>query len=346
MTSQRVNTMDTASKVKVAFLVILLSALPAYLILSFLWDQMSDLLAGARAQLFGQVLVAILLEAFPFVLLGSIVSGIVEVFVPAERLAKFVPKRLPARLLAAAGMGMVLPLCNCGIVPVARRLIRKGLPVEMALVYMLAGPIVNPLVIASTAVAFLGQGLAIWMPVSRVLCGVAVAMTVGLVVARWGSRAIADRPADRDSHDGVEHSNCGKVLPRLLGCVVQDFTFLGAYLLLGGLVAAVFQAFVPRDVLVSFGQRPVVASAGMMAMAFVMSLCSEVDAFVAAAFGQFSFAGRLAFLVFGPMLSLRMAVMYLGVFPRRMLLVVLVVAVPLVLATCELAGWLLTSLGG
>jgi uncharacterized membrane protein YraQ (UPF0718 family) len=338
--------MDTASKVKIAFLVILLSALPAYLILSFLWDRMSDLLAGARAQLFGQVLVAILLEAFPFVLLGSIVSGIVEVFVPAERLAKFVPKRLPARLLAAAGMGMVLPLCNCGIVPVARRLIRKGLPIEMAMVYMLAGPIVNPLVIVSTAVAFLGQGLAIWMPVARVICGVAVAMTVGLVVSRWGSGAIADRPAVHGPHDGVEHSNHGKVLPRLLGCVVQDFTFLGAYLLLGGLVAAAFQAFVPRDVLVSFGQRPVVASAGMMAMAFVMSLCSEVDAFVAAAFGQFSFAGRLAFLVFGPMLSLRMAAMYLEAFPRRMLLMVLVVAVPLVLAASELAGWLFAVWGG
>ena len=111
-------------------------------------------------------------------------------------------------------------------------------------------------------------------------------------------------------------------------------------------VAAAFQAFVPRDVLVSVGQTPVLATAGMMAMAFAMSLCSETDAFVAATFGQFSFAGRLAFLVFGPMLSFRMAGLYAGVFPRRRVAALMLIAVPLVVVVCELAGWLLACLKG
>jgi uncharacterized membrane protein YraQ (UPF0718 family) len=338
--------MDSASKAKIVILVMMLSALPLYILYSVARDLTEPLFASARVQLFGQTFVAILLEAFPFVILGSLVSGALEVLVSPDRLATFVPKRLGMRLLAAVTMGVVFPLCNCGIVPVARRLVRKGLPLEMAMVYMLAGPIVNPIVIASTAVAFAGQGQALWMPVARVLCGVAVAMTVGAVMARWGSAIAGVRPTDHDSHEGGGRSDGRKVLPCILGHVVQDFTYLGAYLLLGSLVAAAFQAFVPRDVLVSVGQTPVLATAGMMAMAFAMSLCSETDAFVAATFGQFSFAGRLAFLVFGPMLSFRMVAMYAGVFPRRRVAALMLIAVPLVVAVCELAGWLLACLKG
>jgi uncharacterized membrane protein YraQ (UPF0718 family) len=338
--------MDTASKVKIAILVILLSALPAYIFLTFLGDLMSSLLAGARAQLFGQVFVAILLEAFPFVLLGSIVSGVVEVLVPPERIARFVPKRLGTRLLAAATLGLVLPMCGCGIVPVARRLVRKGLPLEMAMVYMLAGPIVNPVVIASTAVAFVGQGLALWMSVARILCGVAVAMVVGLVVAHWDRGATAARQVDRGSQNSGGHPKGSHVLPQVMGHMVHDFLLLGGYLLFGSILAAAFQAFVPRDVIVSIARTPVLSSAGMMVMAFAMNLCSETDAFVAAAFSQFSFAARLAFLVLGPMLSFKMAAMFLGAFPRRMLVLVVVVAAPLVLAVCEISGWLFACLGG
>jgi hypothetical protein len=134
-------------------------------------------------------------------------------------------------------------------------------------------------------------------------------------------------------------------MPRIVNCVVQDFVLLGGYMLVGSLVAAAFQAFVPRHALVSFGQVPVLGSLGMMVMAFAMNLCSEADAFAAATFGQFSPAARLAFLVFGPMLSFRMAAMYAGAMPRRMIVVMILVAVPLVLAVCELAGWVLSLLG-
>jgi uncharacterized membrane protein YraQ (UPF0718 family) len=285
------------------------------------------------------VLLAILLEAFPFVLMGAIVSGVVEVFVPPERLARIVPKRLVTRLLAAVALGVIFPVCDCGIVPVARRLIRKGLPLEMGMVYMLAGPIVNPMVVASTAVAFVGQGLVVWMPVARVTCAVAVALAVGYVMSRW-SRRTTILPAAAEAEAVHEPHERRGVLPHVLEHVMGDFLLLGGYLLFGAVLASAFQAFVPRNVLVSFGQTPVVASAGMMVMAFIMNLCSEADAFIAATFTQFSFAGRLAFLVFGPMLDFKMVAMYLGAFPRKMLIAVLVIAPPLVVAVCELAGWL------
>jgi len=339
MASQQANTISPADSAKIVILVMMLAAFPLYLIYRTASDWMDQMLAGARVQLFGQVLVAILLESFPFVLLGAIVSGVLEAFVPADRLARLVPKRRWQRLLAAAGLGVVMPVCNCGIVPVGRRLIRKGLPFEMAVVYMLAGPITSPIVIASTVVAFTGQGLSLWMTLGRVLCGLVVAMAVGLAVARWGG-SLALPPANHDSHGGAGCTGLRAALPRIFHCAVQDFVLLGGYLLMGSVIAAAFQAFVPRDVLVSFGRMPVVGTAGMMAMAFVMNLCSEADAFVAATFGQFTPAARLAFLVFGPMLSFRMAAMYAGAMPRRMVLVMILAAAPLTLVVCELAGWL------
>jgi len=340
MTTARAGTIGRGDRIKIALLVLVVGFLPAYVFWRFVMDRLGDVFAGARAQLFGQVLLAILLEAFPFVLMGAIVSGVVEVFVPPERLARFVPKRLLARLLAAVALGVIFPVCDCGIVPVARRLIRKGLPIEMGMVYMLAGPIVNPMVVASTAVAFVGQGLVVWMPVARVTCAVAVALVVGYVMSRWSRRTAilpAAAPEAEAAHEPHEHQ---RVLPHVLEHVMGDFLLLGGYLLFGAVLAAAFQAFVPRNVLVSFGRTPVVASAGMMAMAFIMNLCSEADAFIAATFTQFSFAGRLAFLVFGPMLDFKMVAMYLGAFPRKMLIAVLVIAPPLVVAVCELAGWL------
>ena len=357
MTTARTGTIGRSDRIKIAILVLVVGFLPAYVFWRFVMDRLGDLFSGARAQLFGQVLLAILMEAFPFVLMGAIVSGVVEVFVPPERLARIVPKRLITRLLAAVALGVIFPVCDCGIVPVARRLIRKGLPIEMGMVYMLAGPIVNPMVIASTVVAFVGQGLVIWMPVARVTCAVAVALVVGYIVARWSgtekkgtfyfsgnSPTAQEQGTDGKSRmspfftdEPHEHQ---KVLPHVLEHVMGDFLLLGGYLLFGAVLASAFQAFVPRNILVSFGQTPVVASAGMMVMAFIMNLCSEADAFIAATFTQFSFAGRLAFLVFGPMLDFKMVAMYLGAFPRKMLLAVLVIAPPLVVAVCELAGWL------
>jgi len=338
--------MSRRDKFKIAALVVFVLAIPAAIVLPWLHAHLEDFFSGARAQLFGQVFVAILLEAFPFVLIGASISGLVEVLLPPERLARLIPKRLLWRLLLAAGAGVVLPVCECGIVPVARRLVRKGLPLEMAIVFMLAGPIVNPTVIASTAVAFAGQGLSLEMAVARVVCGVAVALVVGLVAYRWFRRRSAGVPHDAAAVDGHEAGPHRSMLTNILTHIVHDFLLLGGYLLLGSLLAAGLQAFVPRTWLVPIGKTPVASTAGMMLMAFLLNVCSEADAFLAAAFAQFSFAGRLGFLVFGPMLDVKLVAMYLGAFPKRMLVTVLILVPPLVLVVCELAGLVYTVLAG
>jgi len=138
----------------------------------------------------------------------------------------------------------------------------------------------------------------------------------------------------------------GGVLANVLTHVVHDFMLLGGYLLLGSVIAAGLQAFVARDLLAAVGGTPFVGTAAMMLMAFLLNLCSEADAFVAATLSQFTFAGRLGFLVFGPMLDVKLVAMYLGAFPKRMLLAVLVLVPPLCLGACELAGWLHALLAG
>ncbi|MFO8012140.1 MAG: permease [Phycisphaerae bacterium] len=344
MTQPQLGGISRRDRVKIAALVAAVLAIPAWIVLPWVHARLEDFFSGARAQLFGQVLVAILLEAFPFVLIGATISGLVEVLLPPERLARAIPRRLGWRLLMAAFAGVVLPVCECGIVPVARRLIRKGLPIEMAVVFMLAGPIVNPTVVASTAVAFTGQGLALEMTVARVVCGVSVAMLVGLGVFRWFRHRDLKPPERGDTYGHAAAG--GSVVTNVLMHIVHDFLLLGGFLLLGSLLAAALQAFVPRNWLVSLGKTPVASTAGMMLMAFLLNVCSEADAFLAAAFAQFSFAGRLGFLVFGPMLDVKLVAMYLGAFPKRMLLAVLLFVPPLVLVVSELAGLLFAVLGG
>ncbi len=349
MATQRSIPISPSHKVLIAVLIFVVGFFPAWWALTFLVNRLEVFFRIREAQVFGVVLIAILLEAFPFVLLGSIVSGAIEVLVPAETLRRFVPRHRAARLAVAPLLGIVFPVCECGVVPVVRRLLRKGLPLEMAVVYLLAGPIVNPIVIASTIMAFLRTPTAWAMPVGRVAVGVTVAAVVGLIMAwrearRRNASADADPPvAQTDverARPATRRRRPGEMLAGIVHHASADFLLLGGFLLLGAVFAATAQAFAPRNVLVSVGKTPVVSSAGMMLLAFALNLCSEADAFVAASFVQFSYASKLAFLVLGPMLDIKLVAMYLGALPRRVLATVLAVVPVLVLVLSEAAGLL------
>ena len=336
MTTPTTARMSRGDKIKIAVLVAIVAAIPLYLVVPWAQRRLEDFFSLARAQVFGQVLIAILLEAFPFVFIGAVVSGLIEVLVPAEKLARLIPKSLPARLAVAPLLGILLPVCECGVVPVVRRLIKKGLPLEMAVVYLLSGPIVNPIVLASTVMAFARTRPWWAMPAARAGLGILVALAVGLVLFATTRKC----PAETAESAPESYGHGESALVHVLHHTANDFLLLGGFLLLGSLIAAGAQAFVPRTILVSIGQTPVAASAGMMALAFVLNLCSEADAFVAASFVQFTFASKLAFLVLGPMLDIKLVAMYLAALPRRVLVIVLLVVPVLVLALSELVGWL------
>ncbi|HXF36495.1 MAG TPA: permease [Actinomycetota bacterium] len=266
----------------------------------------------------------LLIEAVPFVLLGALVSAAIEVFVPAtafERLARL-PR--PLQLPAAGLAGLAFPVCECGSVPVARRMAAKGLLPGAAVTFMLAAPIVNPVVIAATFVAYQGRD-ALWtMVLGRVGLGLAVAVAAGWVMGT-SSREELLRPLA----PGPEPIALGRPEPRwsaFFGHLAGDFLFMGRFLVLGATAAATVQTFVPQTVVGLVADTPVVSLLAMMGLAFLLSLCSESDAFVAASFVRFGPAAQLAFLVFGPVVDMKLAALYMGTYRRGFTRTVVVVA--------------------
>ncbi|MGL5094039.1 MAG: permease, partial [Planctomycetia bacterium] len=139
---------------------------------------------------------SIVYEALPFIILGSLISGMLEELLPQKFFQRFLPKR---RFLAIAGsslLGVVLPMCECGIVPVMRRLMKKGVPASCAITYMLSAPIINPIVLASTALAFWTPDYTLWgvpgltMVLLRAGAAFCVAVTVGLLIERMVRKGV------------------------------------------------------------------------------------------------------------------------------------------------------------
>ncbi len=261
---------------------------------------------------------SLLVEAMPFILLGAAVSAAIEVMVPASAFARL--GRLPRalQLPAAAAAGMAFPVCECGSVPVARRLASKGLAPGAAITFMLAAPIVNPVVIASTFVAYRGRDTLWLMVIGRFVLGFAVAMTVGWVIgALKGSRELLRTPAENVAAQTVEGAE--PRWRRFAGHLCGDVVFMARFLVIGAFIAAAVQTFVPQSVVDRVAGLPIVSLVAMMLLAFLMSLCSESDAFVAASFVAFGPAAQLAFLVSGPMIDMKLGALYAGTYRRGFL---------------------------
>jgi uncharacterized membrane protein YraQ (UPF0718 family) len=288
--------------------------------------------AGGVAQVQNFVIVfsSLLIEAMPFILLGAVVSAAIEVFVPARAFDRLAALPRPLQLPACGLAGFAFPVCECGSVPVARRLASKGLSVGGAVTFMLAAPILNPIVLISTWVAYRGRDILWPMVIGRATLGLIVAVTVGWVVSRHDSVDFL-RPTPEDAGPDPEHET-GPRSRAFFGHIAGDFIFMSRFLVVGAAAAATLQTFVPQSIIGSVANTPVVALLAMMALAFVLSLCSESDAFVAASFVQFGLGAQLAFLVFGPMLDTKLGFLYSGAFSTRFLRTVVIVVTAVTLA--------------
>jgi uncharacterized membrane protein YraQ (UPF0718 family) len=223
-----------------------------------------------------------------------------------------------------------MPVCECGSVPVARRLILRGLSPAAGVAFMLAAPILNPIVLASTWVAYGSAGRAAEMTAARAGLGLIVAVAAGWLIGRGGDPLLRARPGNDDgarAGDPHDHGASGFVEH-----LATDFVFMGRYLVLGAAVAALLQTVVPQEALSSVADAPVVGALALMALAVALSLCSEADAFVAVSFTAFPLGSQLAFLVVGPVVDVKLAVLYGATFRRRFVLQVLMIVVPVALA--------------
>ncbi len=314
--------------------------------------------------LFAQATLSIVFEALPFLLLGSLASGLVEAFVPREKVERLTPKgRLSATLFGLA-LGAATPCCECGVVYLARRLMGKGLPPGAALAFMLAAPVVNPVSILATLVAFRGDPvMALW----RCLLVSVAALAVGLIAGGQKTatllRPLAGRePACGCGHDhghvpvqpaesGALFGSLADALPvaalrprrrdqavSALSHAMADFLDMAKVLVFGSMVAAAFKAYVPASVVMAMENDLALAIPGMMVLAVGLSLCSQADAFVAASFSTFPQAAKLAFLALGPMLDLKLLLMWRQVFTPRLVRLLAWLPAVVVFVACVALG--------
>jgi uncharacterized membrane protein YraQ (UPF0718 family) len=280
---------------------------------------------------FGVIFTSIVIEALPFILMGAAASAAIAVWVPDGAFARLARLPRPLQVPAAAAAGVAMPVCECGSVPVARRLIVRGLHPAAGLAFMLAAPVLNPIVLASTWVAYEAAGSAAEMTAARAVLGLTVAVAAGLLIGRSSAgELLRARGHEGHLHDdgNPEDSAAGSFVQHL----ASDFLFMGRFLVLGAAVAALLQTVVPQDALSSVADAPVIGALALMAMAVALSLCSEADAFVAVSFTAFPLGSQLAFLVLGPAVDAKLAVLYGVTFRDRFVLRLLAVAMPIVLA--------------
>lgn len=325
------------------------------------------------------IFASIVLEAVPFMLLGAVVGGLLETFVSRERITSFLPRKRWKTVLIAAGLGVIFPVCECAIVPIVRRLSRKGLPMAGAVAYLLGGPLANPIVAGSTLVAYKLE----WpMMAARFIGGYLIAVAIGLAMDRIfrNRQAFIDDVAkpgaesgtcgcghEHHDHDGEnchehEHDHqtdqscacghhhaaptgsgfAGKVRSALLHAA-DDFLGVGHYLVIGAFIAAIAQTYIDRTVFTQIFQIPILSILMMMALAILLNLCSEADAFIAASFrGIMPMSAQLAFLLTGPMFDLKLLLMYQGLFRKRAIAVLatlILVSVAIVSVVIHYSGF-------
>ncbi|MCD9026506.1 permease [Cohnella sp. NL03-T5] len=295
----------------------------------------ATILNNPKLQIFKTIFLSIIMETMPFLWIGVFISALLHVFVSDQAMKKMIPKNPVLGILTASVLGIVFPLCECGMVPAIRRLINKGMPLYVATTFILVGPILNPIVFWSTFTAFRGRPEIAY---GRMGLAFAVALAVGLIIYRFVHtnqlrvQVHAHGHSAVNQHDHEHHSHENKLVA-VMGHAISEFFDMGKFIVFGAFLVGMLQTFVSQDNLVSLGQGQGSANALMMGLGFILSLCSTSDAFVAQSFvTTFSTGSLIAFMVFGPMMNLKGLLMMSAVFKTRFVLLLSALVVVLVYA--------------
>ena len=290
---------------------------------------LEDLLDRPAVAHWATIFVSIAVQAMPFLVLGVTISAAIAAFVPAGFLPRLLPDQPALAVPVAAIAGAALPGCECGSVPIARRLVSRGAPAAAALTFLLSAPAINPVVLVATAVAFPGQPEVVG---ARFLASLFAATAVGLVWSRFGRDELLSRARRGHSHDGSR-------LSVLSSTAQHDLLQAGGFLIIGAATAATLQTAVPRSVLDTVSGSTVLAVVALAALAVLMAICSEADAFIAASLTQFSLTSRLAFMVVGPMVDVKLIALQAGTFGGRFALRFAPLTFASAVASSVLVGW-------
>jgi uncharacterized membrane protein YraQ (UPF0718 family) len=245
-------------------------------------------------------------------------------------LPRILPRRPVLAVPTAAAAGVALPGCECGSVPIAGRLVAQGAPPPAALAFLLSAPAINPVVLVATAVAFPGQPEVV---LARFLASLAAATIVGLLWARRGRDDLLDRAHQRRRDDD------GARLAVLASTAQHDLLHAGGFLIIGAATAATLQTVVPRSALDAVADAGILSVLALAGLAVVLAICSEADAFIAASLTEFSLTARLAFMVVGPMVDVKLVALQAGTFGRGFALRFAPMTLVVAIGTSALIGW-------
>lgn len=270
---------------------------------------------------------------------GGVFAVLIACQPAVDQLLGYLGRRRYLSIFLSGLLGLVIPMCECGIIPLTRRLLRKGLPISCCVTYILSGPILNVVVLMTTYAAFApraadpnspNQMNGLWMLGMRAGLGFLVAFVVGLVVEQMQKRygvsllkGLMIRKGDEDEDKDLEvesRISWWKRVSNITETALHDFVDISVFLIIGALIAAAAKVAIDAKTIAAYSEgKPTLAIAIMMTFAVIVTLCSEADAFVAASFGTLRPAAKLAFLVLGPMLDFKLIMMYTRIFRPRLM---------------------------
>lgn len=297
---------------------------------------LTPVLDAAVFQTWATVFLAIVVQSIPFLVLGVVLSGVISALLTERFVSRVLPRR-PALAVPVAGIaGIALPTCECAVVPVANSLTRRGLPASVALTFMLAAPAINPAVLVSTAVAFSGR---VDMVGARFVASLLTALVIGWIYVVAAPRFPALHLPD--IRDRLGHHDGATAWRRFVAAAWHDFLPAAAFLVLGAIVAAAINVLLPVRIVEAVAGQPVLAVMALTVFAFVIALCSEADAFVAASLTAFSDTAKLVFLVVGPAMDIKLAAMEAGQFGRRFTQQFVPLVLVVAASVASLVGWVI-----
>lgn len=282
------------------------------------------------------IFISIIIEALPFVLLGTILSGIIEVFITPDIVNKFLPKNKFLRVLFGTFVGFAFPSCECGIIPIINRFLEKKVPSYTAVPFLATAPIINPIVLFATYSAF---GNSIRFLILRFVGATIVAIALGVMLAFLVDDNILKEDAKPTHFHDYSDKKWYQKIFLALAHAIDEFFDTGRYLVFGTLIASAMQIYLPTRVLTTIGHSPITAILVMMLLAFILSLCSEADAFIGASLlSTFGIAPVMAFLLIGPMIDIKNLMMMVNSFKTRFIVQFISVSSLIIIIYCLFVG--------
>lgn len=293
------------------------------------------------------IFLSIFFESLPFLLLGAFISSIIEVYVSQDTIARIIPKNKILGSLVGIFLGFFLPACDCAVIPISKRLIKKKVPINVTISFMLSSPIINPVVLLSTYYAFYQKNPEIFY--YRILFGILVALIIGIIMGLiFNKKEVITH--DKDDHDSEEdidedfedlinefgkHSckcHCeikktGNIKEDILSIIKHtalDLFDVVKYLMFGALIASIVQVLLPRNIMLEFNSNNILSILVLMLFAYLISLCSTSDSFVGKSLlTSFSKTSILAYLLLGPMIDIKNTIVLLGNYKKSFILTLL-----------------------